>query len=75
MKKLHELEGNQEQVKQELEKNIQYFQSMIAKYDADYMKNMEIVKSVEENLLNLLKNVRISLPVVDIILFKTNRYV
>lgn len=62
MKKLHELEGNQEQVKQELEKNIQYFQSMIAKYDADYMKNMEIVKSVEENLLNLLKNVRISLP-------------
>lgn len=74
MKKLHELEGNQEQVKQELEKNIQYFQSMIAKYDADYMKNMEIVKSVEENLLNLLKNVRISLPVVDIILFKTNRY-
>lgn len=75
MKKLHELEGNQEQVKQELEKNIQYFQSMIAKYDADYMKNMEIVKSVEENLLNLLKNVRIFLPVVDIIMFKTNRYV
>ncbi len=75
MKKLHELEGNQEQVKQELEKNIQYFQSMIAKYDADYMKNMEIVKSVEESLLNLLKNVRIFLPVVDIIMFKTNRYV
>ena len=57
MKKLHELEGNQEQVKQELEKNIQSLKTMISKYDVDYMKNMEVLKSIAENIQNLLKNV------------------
>ncbi len=58
MKRLQELEGHQEQVKQELEKNIQSLKSMMSKYDADYGKNMEVLNSIAEPLMSLLKNVR-----------------
>jgi hypothetical protein len=61
MKKLHQIEGHQEQVKVELEKSIQYFQSMIEKYEDDYSKNEELLKGVSENLYNLLENVIIIL--------------
>lgn len=57
MKRLQELEGNQEQVKQELEKNIQNLKTMISKYDADYSKNMEVLNSIADPLMSLLKNV------------------
>lgn len=58
MKRLHELEGNQEQVKQELEKNIQALQQSISKYDTEYNRNMDVLKSCAETLVNLLRNVR-----------------
>lgn len=57
MKRLQELEGHQEQVKQELEKNIQSLKAMIAKYDMDYSKNMEILTAISDPLMGLLKNV------------------
>lgn len=57
MTKLHGLEGQQEQVKQELEKNILSLKGLISKYDADYYRNMEILNGIKENLMNLLKNV------------------
>lgn len=57
MKKLHVLEGNQEQVKQELEKNIQNLKSQIEKYQSDYNKNMDILAGISDTLLNILKNV------------------
>lgn len=57
MKRLHELEGNQEQVKQELEKNIQALQQSISKYDTEYNRNMDVLKSCAETLVNLLRNV------------------
>lgn len=60
MKRLHELEGNQEQVKQELEKNIQVLKQSISKYDTEYTRNMEVLQSCSETLLNLLRNVRYS---------------
>lgn len=58
MKRLHELEGNQEQVKQELEKNIQTLKQSISKYDTEYTRNMEVLTSCSDTLLNLLRNVR-----------------
>lgn len=60
MKRLHELEGNQELVKQELEKNIQNLRQTIDKYDAEYGRNMEVLQSCSESLLNLLRNVSTS---------------
>jgi hypothetical protein len=65
MKRLQELEGNQEQVKQELEKNIQNLKTMISKYDADYSKNMEVLNSIADPLMSLLKNVSIFLGIHD----------
>lgn len=58
LSRLHALEGHHEEVKQELEKNIQSLRSQIAKYDADHGKNMEVLSSIADNLMNLLRNVR-----------------
>ena len=58
LSRLHALEGHHDEVKQELETNIQVLRSQIAKYDADYSKNLEVLNSVSDNLMNLLKNVR-----------------
>ena len=58
LSRLHALEGHHEEVKQELEKNIQALRTQISKYDADYLKNMEVLNSVSDNLMNLLRNVR-----------------
>jgi len=65
MKRLQELEGHQEQVKQELEKNIQSLKTMIAKYDADYSRNMEVLSSISDPLMGLLKNVAVDEAAID----------
>lgn len=58
LSRLHALEGHHEEVKQELEKSIQALRNQIAKYDADYGKNMEVLTGIADNLMNLLRNVR-----------------
>lgn len=58
LSRLHALEGHHEEVKQELEKNIQALRAQIAKYDADYVKNLEVLNGLSDHLLNLLKDVR-----------------
>jgi hypothetical protein len=65
MKKLHKLESQQEQVKQEVEKNILSLKGMIAKYDTDYYRNMEVLSGISENLMNLLKNVAVDEAALD----------
>jgi hypothetical protein len=65
MKTLHQLEGQQDLVKQEVEKNILALKSQIAKYEADYTRHMEVVGGVSENLLNLLKNIAVDEAAVD----------
>jgi hypothetical protein len=65
MKQLHGLEGNQEQVKQELEKNIEHLQHSITKYDADYTHNNEILKACSDSLMNLLRNIAIDEAAID----------
>jgi hypothetical protein len=57
MRKLRELERNQEKIKLELEKNIEYFQSQIEKYDLDYKEKEEVLVAISPNLLKLLKSV------------------
>lgn len=61
LSRLHALEGHHEEVKQELEKNIQSLRNQISKYDTDYNKNMEVLTGISDNLMNLLRNVRILL--------------
>lgn len=61
LSRLHALEGHHDEVKQELERNIEVLQAQIAKCDADYLRNMEVLNAVSENLMNLLRNVRESL--------------
>mmetsp|Transcript_26009 Transcript_26009/g.43327 ORF Transcript_26009/g.43327 Transcript_26009/m.43327 type:complete len:379 (-) Transcript_26009:127-1263(-) len=63
--RLHALEGHHDEVKQELEKNIQNLRAQIGKYDADYAKNMEILNSVSENLISLLQNVSVDEDAAD----------
>jgi len=45
-------------VKQELEKSIQSLRTQITKYDVEYGKNMEVLRAIGDNLMNLLRNVR-----------------
>lgn len=65
MKKLKALEGHHDQMKQDLEKNIQSLVVQITKYDQDYNKNMELLQSIAENLTNLLKNVAVDHAALD----------
>jgi vacuolar-type H+-ATPase subunit I/STV1 len=65
MKRLHELEGNQEQVKQELEKNIQVLKQSITKYDTEYSRNMDVLRSCSDTLVNLLHNVAVDEAALD----------
>lgn len=58
LRRLRGLEGHQDQVKQDLERSIQALQAQINKYDGDYQRNLELLGSLSEGLLNLLKNVR-----------------
>jgi hypothetical protein len=61
LSRLHALEGHHDEVKQELEKNIQSLRAQIGKYDADYNKNLEVLGGLTDSLMNLLKNVRTAL--------------
>jgi hypothetical protein len=65
MKRLHELEGNQELVKQELEKNIQVLKQSITKYDTEYSRNMDVLHSCSDTLVNLLRNVAVDEAALD----------
>lgn len=58
MSELSSLESKNEQKKQDLEKSILALKTTIAKYDTEYNRNLELLNSVSEMLMNLLKNVR-----------------
>lgn len=57
VQQLENLEGHNDKLKQELEQHIATIQKSIAKYDADYTKNMDVLQSISDSLMNLLKNV------------------
>jgi hypothetical protein len=59
IRKLKDLETNQDQVKQDLEKHIQSLRSFIEEFESDYRINMDILNSVSEELMNLLKDLAI----------------
>lgn len=44
-------------MKVELEQNILQLKAQMARYDADYAKNMEIIAAIREPILSVLKNV------------------
>jgi hypothetical protein len=71
MRKLRELERNQEKIKLELEKNIEYFQSQIEKYDLDYKEKEEVLVAISPNLLKLLKSVSGTLLLILVSLLTT----
>ena len=58
MDELNSLESKNEQKKQDLEKSILALKTSISKYDTEYNRNLELLNSVSEMLMNLLKNVR-----------------
>ena len=49
------MESKNEQKKQDLEKSILALKTTIAKYDTEYNRNLELLNSVSEMLMNLLK--------------------
>jgi len=57
LSRLHKLESESDEVKLELERNIQALRLQIDKYDADYQKNLETLTMVSANLMTLLRNV------------------
>lgn len=59
MSLLNSIESKNEEKKVELEKNILALKTLIAKYDADYNQNMELMTSISDNLMNLLRNVSV----------------
>jgi hypothetical protein len=56
--RLAAVEGHHDQVKLEVEKSIQQLRSRIAKYDASYFQNMELLSSISPVLMALLNAVR-----------------
>ena len=56
-KKLDDLQSHNNQVKNDLEQNIATIQKAIAKYEQDYGAHLEVLSSISENLMNLLRNV------------------
>lgn len=65
MKRLHVLEGNQETVKVELEQHIQQLNTQMAKFDNDYAVNLEVLDTVKEPILSVLKNVAVDEEALD----------
>lgn len=61
LKELSSLELRNEEKKEELEKSILALKTSISKYDSDYNHNMDLLSSISEMLMNLLRNVRIKL--------------
>lgn len=57
LSRLHKLESESDEVKLELERNIQALRLQIDKYDVDYSKNLETLTMVSANLMTLLRNV------------------
>jgi hypothetical protein len=59
MSKLDALEKYNSKVRQELEQHINQIQLQIAKYDSEYAKSLEVLNSISDSLIILLKNVSI----------------
>jgi len=59
LSRLHKLESESDEVKLELERNIQALRLQIDKYDVDYSKNLETLTMVSANLMTLLRNVSV----------------
>jgi predicted RNase H-like nuclease (RuvC/YqgF family) len=57
MSKLDALEKYNSKVRLELEQHISHIQLQIAKYDAEYAKSLEVINSISDSLIILLKNV------------------
>ena len=56
--RLDELEAHNNHVRQDLEQHINTIQKSIMKYESDYNAHVEVLASISENLMNLLRNVR-----------------
>ena len=74
MNELNSLESKNEQKKQDLEKSILALKTSISKYDTEYNRNLELLNSVSEMLMNLLKNVRNSISHLNHFLRLTNNF-
>ena len=59
MQKLEGLQSHNNQVKNDLELNTTAIQKSIAKYEQDYGAHVEVLSSISENLMTLLRNVSI----------------
>lgn len=55
--RLDELESHNNHVRQDLEQHISTIQKSIVKYESDYNSHVEVLDSISENLMNLLRNV------------------
>lgn len=65
MNLLRHLEGNQADVKNDLEKNIDSIKAQREKHEQEFAKNQNILASVADNLLNILKNVAVDEAALD----------
>ncbi len=65
MARLNALEGHHDQVKLELEKSIQLLKNNIAKYDASYFQNMELLSNISPSLQALLNAVAVEDDLTD----------
>lgn len=65
MSKLDALEKYNSKVRQELELHIGHIQKSIAMYDADYAKSLEVLNTISDSLIMLLKNVTIEGEALD----------
>ena len=57
MQKLEGLQSHNSQVKQDIELNTSIIKKSIAKYEQDYSGHVEVLTSISENLMTLLRNV------------------
>ena len=51
------MERRNDEVRQALELSISVLQKTISKFDMEYAKNMDVLATISESLMNLLKNV------------------
>lgn len=65
MNLLRHLESNQSEVKHDLEKSIDSIKAQREKHEQEYAKNLNILSSVSDNLLNILKNVAVDEAALD----------
>lgn len=59
------LEKHNEAIRQELEQHISVIQASIARHDAEYAKHLDVLGSISDSLMNLLKNVAVDGEALD----------